>query len=110
VLLEVIKKHGLLPNLVNDYKERVDAMYSALTEKCSLSCYKPDGSFYLFPRLPENCDERLVASRLVESGVLVIPGSKFGAPGYLRFAALPNVEEIHESAIIIHDILKQCYS
>ena len=82
VLVDVIKTHFDLPTLTNEYRERIDLMHKGLLTAGMESCAKADGGFYLFPKLPSGMDDKSFAMHLVEHGVLVIPGSAFGAPGY----------------------------
>ena len=42
-----------------------------------------------------------VAERLLESGVIVAPGSFFGLPGYFRLALVPPLETCVAAASII---------
>ncbi|MGD8305398.1 MAG: aminotransferase class I/II-fold pyridoxal phosphate-dependent enzyme [Ignavibacteria bacterium] len=66
-----------------------------------ISCVKPEGAFYAFPRLHMNQpDNHFVAELIKETGVVVVPGSGFGqVPGtrHFRVVFLPN-EKILEKA------------
>ena len=43
---------------------------------------------YLFPHLPDGVDDYDFAENLANHGVLVIPGSEFGAPRFIWSTAL----------------------
>lgn len=78
-----------------------------------LYCAKPEGSFYLLPRLPSDImnidiDDLQFARKLAEVGVLVVPGSAFGVGGYIRIAALPSPEEINAACILMQQVLQSC--
>jgi alanine-synthesizing transaminase len=66
-----------------------------------ISCVKPEGAFYAFPRLHiEQSDEHFVTQLIKETGVIAVHGSGFGqVPGtrHFRVAFLPP-EEILEKA------------
>ena len=66
-----------------------------------ISCVKPEGAFYAFPRLHMNqSDNHFVAELIKETGVVVVPGTGFGqVPGtqHFRVVFLPN-EQILERA------------
>jgi len=66
-----------------------------------ISCVKPEGAFYAFPRLHmEQSDNHFVSELIRETGVVVVPGSGFGqVPGtqHFRVVFLPN-EKILEKA------------
>jgi aspartate aminotransferase len=47
--------------------------------------FKPDGTFYLFPKAPVNDDIEFVRA-LQKRRILTVPGSGFGWPGHFRIA------------------------
>jgi alanine-synthesizing transaminase len=66
-----------------------------------ISCVKPDGAFYAFPKLEmKQPDAHFVGELIRETGVVIVPGSGFGqVPGtkHFRVVFLPN-ERILEKA------------
>ena len=66
-----------------------------------ISCVKPEGAFYAFPKLDiKNSDNHFVAELIKETGVVVVPGTGFGqVPGtnHFRVVFLPP-EDILERA------------
>ena len=69
-------------------------------------CASPDGAFYLFVKALEP-DDMAFAAKAKEFNLLVVPGSSFGCPGYVRIAycvdydmierSLPKFEELAKS-------------
>ncbi len=57
------------------YRRKRDLIYSGLIA-AGYEVEKPDGAFYIFPRVPWGTDEEFVA-RCIENSLLVIPGSVF---------------------------------
>jgi len=53
----------------------------------------PEGAFYLFPQSPIPDDVAFVQA-LLEEGILVVPGSGFGRPGFFRIAYCVEQEVI----------------
>ncbi len=55
-----------------------------------ISCVKPEGAFYAFPKLDiKNSDNHFVAELIKETGVVVVPGTGFGqVPGTNHFRAV----------------------
>lgn len=66
------------------YQRNRDVLYEALTAS-GYEVFKPQGSFYMFPRSPIE-DDMAFAMELLGRLVLVTPGSGFGMPGYFRIA------------------------
>ena len=64
---------------------------------------KPEGAFYLFVKSPI-ADEKEFCQKAKEYHLLIVPGSSFACPGYVRLAycvsyetivnALPKFEEL----------------
>jgi alanine-synthesizing transaminase len=76
-----------------------------------LSCVKPRGAFYAFPKLEiEGGDEEFVRALLLEKQVLVVHGSGFGqAPGtrHFRTVFLPDEATLIRAYEGIADFLRQ---
>ena len=47
---------------------------------------RPEGAFYLFPRVPGDGDDVAFVQACVEERLLVVPGSGFAWPGHFRMA------------------------
>lgn len=59
-------------------------LYQALTEY-GYECAKPEGAFYLWVKAMEQ-DDQAFAAKAKEYNLLVVPGSAFMCPGYVRIA------------------------
>ena len=77
-------------------REQRDVAWSKLNEIPGVSCVKPAGALYTFPRLdPEvheiEDDEQLVLDLLLSEKILVTQGTGFNwpAPDHLRIVTLP---------------------
>jgi len=77
-------------------KKRRDLTFEMLNAIPGISCVKPEGAFYAFPKLETNkSDFDFVKGLLKETGVVVVHGSGFGQmPGtqHFRVVFLPNEE------------------
>ncbi|MFO7766349.1 MAG: pyridoxal phosphate-dependent aminotransferase [Pelovirga sp.] len=69
---------------VEQYRIKCDLLYNKLIE-LGFEVVKPGGGFYLFPRSPL-ADEIEFIRRAQQHGILLVPGSGFGAPGFFRIA------------------------
>lgn len=87
---------------ISYYNRNRETLYNGLID-CGFTCIKPEGAFYLFMKSPiENEKEFCAAAK--EFNILVVPGSSFGCPGYVRIAycvayetivnALPKFKEL----------------
>ncbi|MEX1665816.1 pyridoxal phosphate-dependent aminotransferase [Zhongshania arctica] len=77
--------------------EQRDLAYKMLNEIPGVSCTKPAGAIYMFPRLdpemyPIHDDEQLVLDLLNQEKILLVQGSGFNwpQPDHLRIVFLPN--------------------
>ena len=78
-----------------------------------VSCVRPDGGFYAFPRIDiPDPDEDFVKHLLREKGVLVVHGSGFGQdPGtrHFRIVFLPNEATLTNAYAAISEFLREQY-
>ena len=100
--------------MVHKLKERRDYSYNRLRKIEGISCVKPNGAFYLFPKLDLKelgkweDDKELVVDLLKETGVCTVYGSGFGdyGKGHIRITFLPKVEILEEVYNLIEGYLK----
>ena len=77
------------------YDRNRNRLYEGLKE-CGFSCIRPDGAFYLFVKSPVE-DEKEFCSRAAKHNLLLVPGSSFACPGYVRIAYCVSYEKIEGS-------------
>ncbi len=77
---------------VNIYNKNRETLYNGLTEM-GYECTKPEGAFYLFVKSPIE-DESKFCAMAKEHRVLIVPGSSFACPGYIRMAYCVSYETI----------------
>ncbi|MDD3243318.1 MAG: pyridoxal phosphate-dependent aminotransferase [Eubacteriales bacterium] len=80
---------------VEIYRQRRDLLYHLLTS-LGMECVKPDGAFYLFPKVPGGDSAAFVAAAAKEN-ILIVDGKGFGQPGYVRVAYCVETDMIHRS-------------
>ena len=71
------------------------ALYNGLKE-CGFECIKPQGAFYLFVKSPV-ADEKQFCESGKKYNILMVPGSSFACPGYVRLAYCVSYETIQNS-------------
>ncbi|TVQ39326.1 MAG: pyridoxal phosphate-dependent aminotransferase [Spirochaetaceae bacterium] len=93
------------------YEQR-ELAYRKLTEIPGVSCVKPDGALYLFPRLDParfntHDDQRLVLDLLLEKHLLLVQGTGFNCmdKDHLRLVFLPPVDELEDALGRLRDFL-----
>lgn len=74
------------------YRENLDLLYQALRES-GFSCRKPEGAFYLFLRVPDGEEERFL-ERAKAHRLILVGGSAFGMPGFVRISFCGKKETI----------------
>ena len=77
------------------YGRNRDTLYEGLT-KLKFQCVKPEGAFYLFMKTPTE-DDAAFAQAAKKFNILLVPGSAFGCPGYVRIAYCVSYETIVNS-------------
>jgi len=104
-----------IQKIVETLKERRDYAWKRLNEIEGISCSKPEGAFYVFPKV-EGVGSRWTtdgdfARRLVEeTGVLIVHGSGFDetyGAGHFRAVILPPVETLEEAFNYLEDFVSK---
>ncbi len=90
--------------MVAAYKARSDYIVKALNEIPGFECREGEGAFYAFPRVTGAMkskgladDADLVKLLLNETDVVLVPGTPFGAPGYVRLSFACSIEELEQA-------------
>ena len=91
--------------MVNAFKTRHDFVVEALNAIPGVQCAPADGAFYAFFNVdaiikhhPSIQNDTQLAEHLIEhAGVALVPGSAFGAPGYLRLSIATSMENLQEA-------------
>lgn len=77
------------------YDRNRNLLYKSLRE-LGYECAKPEGAFYLFVKSPVE-DEKVFCEACKKHNVLVVPGSSFACPGYVRIAYCVSYTQIERS-------------
>lgn len=99
--------------MVEKLSERRDYAWKRINEIDGLSCAKPEGAFYLFPKIHEvgtlwKTDKEFVIQLLRETGILFVHGSGFGSlygAGHFRSVFLPSVEKLEEALDLLENFM-----
>ncbi|MEN8191857.1 MAG: aminotransferase class I/II-fold pyridoxal phosphate-dependent enzyme [Bacteroidota bacterium] len=115
------EQYGIPPALEGDQSHLTEALekltrrrdmtVDMLNAVPGISCVKPEGSFYAFPKIDiKGNDNHFVSELIKATGVVVVPGSGFGQkPGTKHFRAvfLPQDEVLEKAYKNIGEFLEQ---
>ena len=68
---------------IASYDANRKLLYKGLTD-AGFECVYPDGAFYLWMKTP--CDDKAFSAAAKKYNILVVPGTSFACPGYVRIA------------------------
>jgi len=88
--------------MVERYRRRRDWILQRLGELPGVRCIRPEGAFYLFASVERalragETDVAFCTRMLEEAGVALVPGSAFGAPGYVRISYATSEENLEKA-------------
>ncbi len=94
-----------IPMMREAFKERHDWIVPALNKLPGVSCDSADGAFYALPSfveainmIPTIADDIELAEWMLENaGVAMVPGTAFGAPGFLRISYATSMENLKDA-------------
>lgn len=76
------------------YNRNRETLYNGLKE-LGFECIKPEGAFYMFVRTP--IDDKEFSNIAKKYNILVVPGSSFACPGFVRIAYCVSYDTIMRS-------------
>lgn len=95
-------KDLVLPN--GRLRRQRDVAYEKLTQIPGITCVKPKGAFYMFPKIDVQKynikdDQQFVLDLLIDQKILVVQGTGFNwpHPDHFRVVFLPTVEELAQT-------------
>ncbi len=106
-----------LKEWVAEFKKRRDYILQRFAAIPGITCYKPEGAFYVFPNISAylgkkadgknlNTDEDIANYLLEKHLVAVVAGSGFGAPGFMRLSYATSMQNIEKGLDRIEKGLK----
>jgi len=92
-----------------EFEKRKDFAVKAINSIKNLSCYDPDGAFYLFINIKEfSNDSMKFCSDLLESkGVALVPGLAFGMEGYARLSFATSMKALEDGINRIKEFVQK---
>lgn len=104
-----------LEETVDRLRQRRDFAWRRLNEIEGISTTKPEGAFYIFPKIHEvgsrwKTDLEFVVELLKKTGVLIVNGSGFDpvyGRGHARIVFLPPIAEMEQAFNALEDFVKK---
>lgn len=108
-------ENGYMKEVIPALRRRRDLIVEGLNQIPHLSCRKPSGAFYAFPKIeiPGINDLDFVKRLIMEEGVVVVHGSGFGqkgGTGHFRIIFLPEERILEEALFRIERFVKKLAS
>jgi aspartate aminotransferase len=103
---------AVVADMAAEYRQRHDYLVAALNDIPGFECRPGEGTFYAFPRVTAALEQLELANdvelteRLINEGdVAVVPGSAFGAPGYIRLSFACSMATLEEAVARIKRVV-----
>lgn len=92
---------------ISVYETNRDLLYNEL-KRLGFTCVKPGGTFYIFPKAPEE-DARAFCQKALKYDLVLVPGDTFGAPGFFRMAYCIGTEKVERSLPALRKLVEEEY-
>jgi aspartate aminotransferase len=100
----------------DEFEKRRNFIHEQICSNPGITCFKPKGAFYLFPNIKHYLNKSagrlkiensidLSMYLLNEAKVATVPGSAFGAEGYIRISFASSMDSLKEGALRIKKAL-----
>ncbi len=98
-------EQSCIDTMLNAFKERHEYLVEALNLVPGFKCLPSDGTFYSFPDVSEaiantegvNNDLEFAEYLINKAGVAIVPGSAFGAEGYIRLSFATSLDVLKDA-------------
>ncbi len=106
--------------MLEEFRNRREYFYNELTSIKGITCYKPEGAFYLFPNISHYLHTKsdvlkvensfdFAMHLLYEAHIAAVPGSAFGSEGYLRMSYATSMDHLHEAIFRLKKALNKIH-
>ena len=107
-------EQGAVRAMVAEYRQRRDCFARRVDEIGHITYAMPDGAFYFFADFSYDIakkgmrdDKQLAMDILEKLNIILVPGSAFGAPNYLRISYATSLKDIREGLDKLAEYLRK---
>ena len=96
-----------IPDVTADmsvYERNMNILYNELTA-LGFECVRPGGTFYIFPKAPEE-DAAAFCRKALAYDLVLVPSDSFGVPGFFRMAYCIDTEKVERSLEALRKFVK----
>lgn len=97
----IVGDHSLADAMAKEYKNRCFKMVDGFNELPGVTCYRPDGSIYVFPDIRGTgmTSNEFSDFALEKAGVALLPGNNFGefGEGFVRLSCVNSMQVIKQA-------------
>lgn len=101
-----------IPPMVKSFKQRHDYLFQALSATPGVHILPGEGTFYALPDVSEIIkrmglsDDMEFSEKLMDqTGLIVTPGTPFGAPGCIRFSFASSMEDLSRAMAKLQEFI-----
>lgn len=105
---------SFIGKMVNEFKQRHNFVLDSLLKINGVECLPAHGTFYIFPnfqqvisRLGLKDDIEFGEFLIEKAGVALVPGSAFGAPGFMRISFATSLANLEKAMERLHKMLNK---
>lgn len=110
----------VIHEMLEEFRNRREYFYNELTSIKGITCYKPEGAFYLFPNISHYLHTKsdvlkvensfdFAMHLLYDAHIAAVPGSAFGSEGYLRMSYATSMDHLHEAIFRLKKTLNKIH-
>ena len=110
----------VIHEMLEEFRNRREYFYNELTSIKGITCYKPEGAFYLFPNISRYLHTKsdvlkvensfdFAMHLLYDAHIAAVPGSAFGSEGYLRMSYATSMDHLHEAIFRLKKTLNKIH-
>ena len=110
----------VIHEMLEEFRNRREYFYNELTSIKGITCYKPEGAFYLFPNISKYLHTKsdvlkvensfdFAMHLLYDAHIAAVPGSAFGSEGYLRMSYATSMDHLHEAIFRLKKTLNKIH-